>query len=299
MATKTKKAAATVAMPRASAKITLMFGMVSIPIAMRPLVGDRAKDVKGRLLCPEHLEPLKQLYQCSHDEEHPHTMTKGETVTGYETAPDSGTFVTLDDEVIDSLVADREQAAQIRQFVPTSKIDPIYYEKQYAIWPQDGAGTPYDLFQLALRSEDLSAILTATISKQTRTFAVRWCEPQGCLVISLLYFDSDIRWGDGVAIAAGVEARSGAITDEHVTMARSLVQSLLGEFDSGEVTDTYTETLREAIAAAAAGKKPTAAKPKQAQAQGTDLLASLKASVAATTTAKKTSKAPAKAKVKA
>lgn len=284
---------ASLPMPRASAKITLMFGMVSIPIAMRPLAGDRKKDVAGRLLCPEHKEPLKQLYQCEHDPEKPHSMTKGDTVTGYETAPDSGAYVTLDDAVIESLVADREQAATIRSFVPTSKIDPVYYEKQYTIWPQDGAGTPYDLFLLALRSEDLSAILSATISRQTRTFAVRWCEPQGCLVISLLHFDSDLRWEDGQAISAGVEARSGAITDEHVTMARSLVQSLLGEFDSGEITDTYTEALREAITAAAAGKQPTAAKPKQVQEQGVDLLASLKASVAAT------GKAPTKTKAKA
>lgn len=291
-----KKASASLpTMPRASAKITLMFGMVSIPIAMRPLTGDRRKDVSGTTLCPQHMEKVSQLYECTHDPEHPHTMKKGETVLGYETAPDSGTYVTLDDDVIESLVADREQAANIRRFVPTSSIDPIYYEKQYTIWPQDGAGTPYDLFLLALRQDDLSAILTATISKQTRTFAVRWCEPQGCLVISLLHFDSDIRWGDGVAIGAGVEARSGAITDEHVTMARSLVTSLLGEFDSDEVTDTYTEALREAIAAAAEGKKPTASKPKPVQAQGADLLASLKASVAATTPAKK----PAKTKVKA
>jgi DNA end-binding protein Ku len=290
MPAKTKKAP-TVAMPRASAKITLMFGMVSIPVAMRPLAHDRRKGVSGRILCPEHMEPCTQLYECRHDEKKPHTMTKSETVIGYETAKDSGTFVTLPDDVIESLVQDREQAASIRQFVPTSAIDPIYYEKQYAIWPQDGAGQPYDLFLLALRSENLSAILTATISKQTRTFSVRWSEPLGCLVASLLYFDTDLRWEDGEAIAASVEDRSGTITDEHVAVARSLVQSLLGEFDSGEVADTYTETLREAIAAAAEGKAPAAAKPKQVQAASTDLLASLKASVAASAKPKAKAKA--------
>jgi len=285
MPAKTRKAPV-VAMPRASAKITLMFGMVSIPVAMRPHVSDRRKSVSGRVLCPEHMEPCTQLYECRHDEKKPHTMTKSDTVLGYETAKDSGTFVTLPDEVIESLVSDREQAASIRVFVPTSSIDPLYYERQYALWPQDGAGQPYDLLTVALRSEDVSAIVTATISKQTRTFSMRWSEAFGCLVASLLYFDSDVRWEDGEVIAASVEDRAGTITDEHITMARSIVQSLSGEFDSGEVTDTYTETLREAIAAAAEGKAPAAAKPKQVKAASNDLLASLKASVEATGKAK-------------
>lgn len=279
MPTKTKVKTRT--MPRASAKITLMFGMVSIPIAMRPLASDRRKGVAGRLLCPEHMEPLKQLYQCEHDPKKPHTMTKGETVTGYETAQDSGQFVTLDDEVIESLVADREAAASVRQVVSAESIDPIFYEKTYTVWPQEGAGQPHDLFTAVLREQKLAAILTATISKQTRTFAVRWCEPQGCLVASLLYFDSDLRWEDGETVAASVADRSGTITDEHVAMARSLLEGMVGEFDPSEVEDTYTEALTEAIQAAAKGVKPTTAKPKASTAAPIDLLDTLKASVAA------------------
>lgn len=284
----TKAKTKTRTMPRASAKITLMFGMVSIPIAMRPLVADRRKTVAGRLLCPEHKEPLKQLYSCEHDPKKPHTMTKSETVTGYETAQDSGQYVVLEDEVIESLVADREAAANVRQVVPTETIDPIFYEKTYTVWPQDGAGQPHDLFTAVLREQKLSAILTATISKQTRTFAIRWCEPQGCLVASLLYFDSDVRWEDGDTVAASVGDRAGTITDEHVAMARSLLDGMVGEFDSSEVEDTYTEALMEAIQAAAKGVKPTAAKPKTSAAAPVDLLDTLKASVAATAKPKAT-----------
>lgn len=290
----TKSKAKAITMPRASAKITLMFGIVTIPVAMRPVTGERRKDVAGRLLCPEHKEPLTQLYQCSHDEKKPHTMTKGETVTGYETAKDSGQFVVLDDAVVESLVADREQAANITQFVPTSEIDPIFYEKQYALWPQDGAGQPYDLLTAVLRSEAKSAILTATISKQTRTFAVRWSEQMGSLVASLLYFDSDLRWGDGQAVTASIEDRAGSISDEHIAMARTLVAQLDGGFDVSDVTDTYTESLREAIAAAADGTTITV-KAKAAPAPaGVDLLATLKASVEASGKATKP-KAKAKA----
>lgn len=290
MATKEK----TRSMPRASAKITLMFGIVSIPIGMRPSVRDRRKDVAGRLLCPDHMEPLKQLYQCEHDPKKPHTMTKGETVTGYETAQDSGQYVVIEDDVIESLVQSREAAAQVRQIVPTGSIDPIFYEKQYVAWPQDGAGQPYDLLLSVLRTDNVSAIFTATISKQTRAFSIRWSEPAQCLVVSLLHFDTDVRWEDGETVAASVADRAGSITDEHVAMARTLCESLAGDFDPSEVEDTYTEALRELIRAKADGKtiEPGKREPK-AQAQE-DLLASLKASVSATATKK-----PAKTKVKA
>ena len=46
---------AATATPGATAQFTLQFGLVSIPVAMRPATSDRDHGVKGRMLCPEHM----------------------------------------------------------------------------------------------------------------------------------------------------------------------------------------------------------------------------------------------------
>jgi len=78
-----------------------------------------------------------------------------------------------------------------------------------------------------------------------------------------------------------MEAR-GAKFDEHsVALARTIMDSLAGDFDPSEVEDTYTPKLESAIRSVAKGKPYVPATPVAEARPVVDLLGALQASVAA------------------
>jgi DNA end-binding protein Ku len=283
--------------PRTWANVTLQLGgFVTIPVSIRPSTSDTRSSTGGRTLCAEHKHPVTQLWECEFEQvdeetgevtDDRHLMKKSDTVIGYETAKSSGEFVILNDDELDSLVAERETAAAVQRVVSVAGIDPIFYEKQYTMWPQEGGEQPYDLFATALRESGEAAIVTATLGKKTRTYAIRWSEAMGCLVAGLLHFESDVRLEDGDMVSAGMDDRKGAITPEHLALAHQILSGLEGEFDSNEVEDTYAAALREMIDAAAKGETITVASKKPEAKKGGNLMDALKASVEASQPGKK------------
>mgnify|MGYP000078241883 CR=1 FL=1 len=54
-------------MPQAIWTGSISFGLVNIPVAFRPLI-ETEKEVSGRMLCPEHMKPIKLAAAGFHDE---------------------------------------------------------------------------------------------------------------------------------------------------------------------------------------------------------------------------------------
>lgn len=286
---KAKNPLASAAPQKASANLTLSFGLVAIDVSLKPAIESPRSQNPGTLLCPEHQAKTSQKYICGLGEPHEHILSRGDLVTGYETFKKSGEYIVLDDELISALVQERTPMLEITKIVPAESIEPGLFDKAYLTWPQSqSAGQPFDLLATVLRDDDLAAVCHGVLSKRTRAIIFRWSPMWDCLVAHTCHFDAQVRHTDIELARLGADQR-GALGKAHVDMARELIGSLESEFDAAEVADDWNEGLTQLLDQAARGKTPTVPKTKTAaKTDGAgDLLATLRASVAATSKPKR------------
>lgn len=282
-----------VATPNRSSKLTLSFGLVNVPVSMKPLA-DPKKAVSGKYTCAQHGPGLTQQYVCGVGEKHEHVVD--EKVLSYPHPDDSSKFVILDNSVIAEFTEERTGFAQIDMVIDADTIDPAYFEQVYLVWPGDGGDLGFDLFTSVLRNESKAAVCTTVLSKRTRILVFRWSSEFDCLLGHVVRFDSELRHKDVSLVQSGAESR-GTVDKAQYEVAKQLLDALAGDFDPTEVTDTYTELMQAAIRSAAGGKpiETTAVKPKPTA----DLMETLLASIEASSGAKPKSTAKPRKRVKA
>ena len=267
------------ATPTGGSKLVLGFGLVNVPVAMKPLMETRRRTA-GRILCTTHVQPIKTRYMCGEGTEHEHLLEQGENATGYPVPGAAEEFVILEPSALEELAEERTGRCEIERVVPFAEIDPIYLGKAYLCYPQKGAGQAFDLIAESLRRSGSALVATTVLSKQTVMIVVRWCAELGCVVSHVGEFAENVRTGDLALTTAGAHAR-GEVDEAMLEAAEPLLASLAGEFDPTAVEDTYTVALDEAIAQAAAGTPREAKAAPVVDAKVVDLMEALKASVVA------------------
>ncbi len=255
---------ATTPAPARGAKLTIGFGLVNVGVKMAPLA--REQRTKGKMLCSEHGSPIHYRTVCQHGE-------ACETATGYE---HNGGFVVLEDRK--SLESARDGRLELRAFVEAADVDPLYVEKTYLLWPQDGQEAGYDLLCDVLALPGRAVLGTTVLNKATKALMLRFSPALGTLVAHVCTYDANIAWHD-VNLVAGERKKRPQTDEKMLSTARTLFQGLESAFDFGTVEDEYESRLREAIEAQAAGR--TVARTEEAPvAPVVDLMEALKASVA-------------------
>ena len=115
--------------------------------------------------------------------------------------------------------------------------------------------------------------------------------PKGeALVLETLFLAEDVR--SQAEIDEAVEAVD--VKEPELELARQLIDSLVGEWEPGELQSEYRASLREMLEAKLAGEEITAPAPAEPTAPVVDLMEALRASVAEAQQASKGKKAPAK-----
>ena len=272
-------------------KLTIGFGLVNVPLTMR-LIREPKRSVSGRMLCPTHLQPITTAYRCGESCDHEHLLGRGEAVTGYARPDDPASFVVLDDGVLDEIAEERTGTASIERVCPVNEIDPIYFTKPYLLDPQKGGEQGFDLLATVLREDGNAAVANVVLSKSTVMLVICWSNELGALVGHVCEYADRIRWHDVEAVKSAAAKRP-VPEAAYLDIARQLLGDLSGSFDAGEVEDTYTTGLVDAIAAAASGKPRTVVAKTASVAPAGDLMAALTASLQAakpTPAAKQTTK---------
>ena len=265
--------------PSGGRKLTLGFGLVSVPVAMEPLA-DSAAPIPGKGMCPLHGPTLNMQSVCSRGSAWEHVVPNEEKLTGYPHPNDPKRYVVVDAEVVKSLSEDRTGLAAVESMVDVATIDPGYLDKAYLVWPQPGGERAFDLLATVLREEGKAAAVTAVLSKQTQTILFRWSQQFGCVLGHVVRFEQQIRHADVELVRTAAAQRPAPIPAE-LAVARQVFATLEAEFEPGEVQDRITPLLQAAIMAAADG---TVFEITEASAPVTgagDLMAALQASLAA------------------
>jgi DNA end-binding protein Ku len=187
----------------------------------------------------------------------------------------SGETVVLTDEDFADLPLPTSRVVDVVQFVPLDQIDPIYFAKSYYLEPEQNAVKPYVLLRDTLEDSGMAALVKVAIRnrEQLATLRVR----DGVIVLETMLWPDEIRKPDFGFLDSDVQLRA-----PEKQMARSLVESMAGDFSPEDYSDNYREALQAVIEAKIEGREVVETEDEQPRADNVvDLMSALRASVEA------------------
>jgi DNA end-binding protein Ku len=253
---------------RAIWKGAISFGLVTIPVKLYSATEE--KDVTFHQVRRSDGSRIKYKRVAATDGEE---VEYGDIAKGYE-LPTGETVVLTDDDFKD-LPLTTSRAIDVLQFVPLSEVDPIYFAKSYYLEPEKAGTKPYVLLRKAL--EDSGRVAVVKVALRNRESLATLRVRDGVFVLETMLWPDEVRKPDFDFLDEDVEVR-----EQELAMAASLIETLSGEFDPSQFTDSYREALQAVIDAKVEGREVVQPETQQPTA-GTvvDLMAALRASVEA------------------
>jgi DNA end-binding protein Ku len=249
-------------------KGAISFGLVTIPVKLYSAT--EQKDVAFHQVRRSDGSRIKYKRVAAADGEE---VAYGDIAKGYE-LPNGETVVLTDDDFKD-LPLTTSKAIDVLTFVPLEEVDPIYFEKSYYLEPEKNGAKPYVLLREALEESGKVAIVKVALRSRESLATLRVRD--GVFVLETMLWPDEVRTPDFGFLDDDVEVRP-----QELAMAGSLIETLAGEFDPSQYTDSYREALQAVIDAKVEGREVV--QPQDAQpSTGTvvDLMAALRASVEA------------------
>jgi DNA end-binding protein Ku len=274
----------------------ISFGLVTVPVRLYSAVN--RKTVRFHQLSGKSGVRIsqKRVDPSTGDE-----VAYDDIVKGFELTPDR--YVIVEPGELETLQPKKTKTIEIEDFVELSDIDPIFYDHPYYLAPGTGGAKPYRLLVEAMRETDRVAIARVVIRSKEALVALRPMDDH-VLGMSTMLFPDEVVDPDSIdEISATGDVQ---VTDRELDIAKQLVESLAGPFDSSKYHDTYRQDVLDLIERKAAGEE-IAVQPAADEEEEPvpDLMAALKASLDAVRDkdsdgngAAKPKKAPAKAKAK-
>lgn len=250
---------------RSIGSATISFGMVSIPTKIYSAT-QSTNAISFNLLHKGCGSRLKQQYICAQEGT---VVEREQMVKGYEFA--KGQFVQFTAEEIKSLEEKSSYSIDITEFVPVSKVDPIYFDKAYFLAPDRGAAKAYSLLTEAMTRSNQAAI--AHYASRGKSYIVMLRSVNSGIVMQTLLYSDEVRSIKDVPLDPQ------ETKDAELFLALKLVESLAcPDFDPTKYRDDVRERMEKAIEDKIAGKEITVPAP-EATPHIVDLMAALKASL--------------------
>jgi DNA end-binding protein Ku len=253
--------------PRAIWTGSISFGLVNAPVRMYAAVSEQ--NLKFNLIHETDGGRIGYQKICKLEEK---TVSNDEIVKAYQVEDDE--FIYLTDEDFEAAAPEAYKTITVHDFVPTSEIDPIYFERTYYLGAADKTGEPvYALLVEAMEQAGLAAIATYVFHERENLGCLRVRD--GVLTLEKMFFHDEVRPSEGIA-PDGV-----AVDKKQLEMAIELIKNYTGSFDPTQYEDNYRARLLEVIEQKRDGKEVK----RVVEAETTtapDLLAALQASLAQT-----------------
>jgi DNA end-binding protein Ku len=240
--------------------------LVSIPAKVYASANSQA-DVRFNYLHKDCGSRLKQQYFCPKDGE---IVERKDMVRGYEFA--KGQYVLFSEDELKALQAKATQTIEITEFIPTKKIDPIYFEKSYFLGPDKGGDRAYKLLSQALAKSGRSAL--AKYAARGKQYLVLLRPAENGLVMQQLKYEDEIRSMSDVPLGEA------SIKPAELELALQIIeQGVSDDFRPQEYKDDVRERTLEQIQQKVEGKEIAAEPQEEPKAQVIDLMEALKASL--------------------
>ncbi|GAO11810.1 DNA end-binding protein Ku [Streptomyces lydicamycinicus] len=255
---------------RPTAKFSISFGLVTIPVAAYNATDTSASVSFVRIHTADGGRVRNQPV-CSLEGVE---ITPDEIGRGYKPG-DGDTVVPLSDEDLDALPLPTAKTLTILAFVAGGDIDPLQMGKGYYLGiDSPAAAKPYVLLREAMERHQRVGLGKIALHGRETLAMIRPME--GALVMQVLLWPHQIRSMDGV-----LPERQAEVARNEVSAAEALMDSF-GELSEDDLHDHYRESLEEIVAAKLAHREPEfPAGEEQPAGEVMDLMAALQDSVRA------------------
>jgi DNA end-binding protein Ku len=264
-------------MARAMWKGAIQFGLVTIPVKLYTAT-ESGKTISFHMLHEDDLTRIQMKIWCPSDEE---VIPRGDTVRGYEYAPDQ--YVVITDKDLEAVPLKTVRSIEIEQFIEREAPDQAtegsttrFVEKAYYVEPDPVGRKAFSLLKSVLADKGLTAICKVVIKDREDLAAL---DPFGPAMLL-----TTIKWPDEIRSVSELDLpkEEPDFKPAERKMAEQLVAAMTGEFNPEDYRDEYREALMKVIEAKVEGKQTFTAQEPEEATNLVDLMAALQASVAAT-----------------
>ena len=253
---------------RAIWKGAVSFGMVAIPVKVYNATD--SKDIPFVTLHSSCGSRIKQRHYCPH---HEAIIDQSEEVRAYEYAKEQ--YVVMEPADFDNLPVPSKHTIEISQFVQLEAIDPMYYDRSYALEPEGVGVKPFYLLKKALESTSRVAIAKVSLRQKEHICCLRPYEHG--LLLETMHYPDEIRGTNEL----NLPEEQAALSDAEVNMAVALIDQLTAEFSPEIHADQYRFALERVIEAKLGTPQVAATPPPTPQGKVGDLMEALRASIEA------------------
>jgi len=245
-----------------STKTAISFGLVHIPVSLHTATTDA--DIRFNQLHRETKERIRYKKTCHNCGEE---VTAEDIVKGFEY--EKGKYVIVTDDDFEKIKTEKDRTIQILHFADLNQIDPIYYEKTYHTIPELGGEKAFELLRRAMLDENKIAIAKTVIGTKETLLAL--IPRDGGIMAETMFYEDEIK-------ELPKSYTKQPVGDDELTMAKTLVSSMIKPFDPLQHRDEYQARLKELISQKIAGKE-TVTPVSEPQGNVIDLMEALKKSV--------------------
>ncbi|MEZ5176170.1 MAG: Ku protein [Acidimicrobiia bacterium] len=251
---------------RPMASGTISFGLVAIPVQLFSSTESGSKIQFNSIHESCGTRIRQRLYCPTHDA----IVPRDELVKGYEFAKDQYVIFTPDE--LKAMELKATHSIDIKQFVPISAVDPIYFERAYYLGPGPGGDKPYALLAEVMRKTERAGL--AKYAARGKDYLVLLRPFEDGLIMQQLRYESELRAFDEV------ETPDTAVDSAELALATQIVDQISTDvFEPEMFADSVTDDILAAIEQKVAGHEMTIAPPEEHKAQVVDLMEALKASL--------------------
>jgi DNA end-binding protein Ku len=264
-------------MARSMWKGAIQFGLVTIPVKLYTATeSDYA--IRFNMLHAPDLSRIQMKVWCPTDEQ---VISRGDTVKGYEYAPDQ--YVVITDEDLDKVPLKTVRSIEIEQFAPrdeTANAHAQFTRQAYYIEPDKIGRKAFYLLKQVLAERGLTAICKVVIRDREALAAL---DPfENTMLLTTLHWPDEIRSTKELDLPE----EAFEFKPAEVRMAEQLIEAMTEAFDPAKYRDEYREALLKVIEAKVEGVEIAQPEPAAESTNIVDLMKLLEASVRAATDAK-------------
>ena len=242
---------------------SITIGLVNVPVNLYSMIYD--KGIAFHFLHKVDGQPLKYVKMCTKDDK---IVPWDEVVRGFEVSKND--FITFDKKELDAARPESDSRIRISKFVDYFSVDPIYFDKTYALMPKKNKEA-YSLLLTALEKKNKAG--AGRITLRTKEYPALLHAYRGALVLTTLRYAYDVVDPQDFEEVKKLEEPVKAELD----MAIKIVSDLSGDFDMSEFEDSYKKRVEELIAQKVKGEKIHIEKPPEVETKS--LLVSLRETI--------------------
>jgi len=225
-------------MPRSIWTGDISFGLVAIPVEVRP--AEEPRELAFHNLDRRNLAPVKQQRVNSVTGEE---VPWDEVVKGYEYEP--GHYVVVTDDDLKAANVKATRTIDIISMVKADEIPLAYFDKPYFLTPATAAARKaYAILRETLARSGYIALAYVVI--RTRQHAAALVPVGDAIMLEILRYPHELRSAEGLELPSA-DLKEIGVTPKEVALAGQLVEAMVETFDPSALADSYRDDVLKLI----------------------------------------------------